>query len=248
MKLEEKIALVTGASGGIGSEISNALAKGGVEVILVARRKEHLEKLKEKIIKEGGKAHFFEADLTDEESVKRLVLNVKKTCKKVDILVHSAGVGIYKKLPEISLDEWNLSIAVNATSVFLLTKEMLTLMEKEKGSLVIALGSGMGKIGVAGRSSYCASKFALRGLMLSLAKEYKNKNIKFSLLTLGSVLTGFGPLSLEKKIEKSKKGKKYIEPVWLANHIISKIENDTLEDELPIYPPNYFEESKKGIT
>ena len=248
MKLKDKIVLVTGASGGIGSEISNALGKAGAEVILVARKKNSLEKLKEKIVKEGGRAHYFEADLTDEVSVKKLVLNVKKTCKKVDILFHSAGVGIYKKLPEISFNEWNLSMDVNATSVFLLTKEMLPLMEKGERSLVIALGSGMGKIGVAGRSPYCASKFALRGLMLSLAKEYKNKNIKFSLLTLGSVLTGFGPLSLEKKIEKSKKGKKYIEPAWLANHIISKIENDTLEDELPIYPPNYFEESKKGIT
>jgi short-subunit dehydrogenase len=81
--------------------------------------------------------------------------------------------------------------------------------------------------------------------MLSLAKEYKKSNINFTLLTMGSILTAFGPLSVEDKKEKSKKGKQYLDPKWLAHHIVSKIKNDTLEDEVSIYPSHYYEESRK---
>ena len=248
MELNEKIAVVAGATGGIGREISKTLAREGVYVILVARRKDVLDALRRNIEDEGGRASIYMADLTDENSVSDFVRNLKKESDRIDILFNAAGIGVYKKFPDVSYDEWRKSMAVNLDSVFLVTQKLLPLLEKSEKAYVISMGSGMGKIAVAGRSAYCTSKFALRGLMQTLSKEYAKSHIRFVLMTLGSVLTAFGPLSLENKIEKQKKGKKYMDPQWLAEHIVTKIKNDTLESETTIYPKNYFEESKKGKT
>jgi short-subunit dehydrogenase len=248
MDLKDKTAVVVGATGGIGREISKALAKEGVCVNLVARRMELLDALRRNIEDEGGKASVYLADLTDENSVSELVKNLKKEFDKIDILFNVAGIGVYKKFPDVSYDEWRKSMAVNLDSVFLATQKLLPFLEKSEKAYVISMGSGMGKIAVAGRSAYCTSKFALRGLMQTLSKEYAKSHIRFVLMTLGSVLTAFGPLSLEDKIQKQRKGKKYMDPKWLAEHIVTKIKNDTLEPETTIYPKNYFEESKKGKT
>lgn len=246
MNLKGKIAVVAGASGGIGREVSVELGRRGTHVALVARRKDVLETVKEVIEKTGGKAYLYECDLTSSKSVDELVKNLEKNFKHIDILVNAAGVGVYKNLKDVLLEEWQKSLDVNVTASFLLTQKLLPLLGKSEKAVVISMGSGMGKVGVSGRSPYCASKFALRGLMLSLAKEFKKTNIKISLLTLGSVLTSFGPLSLEEKMEKQKTGKRYLDPKDLARTIVSKIENDSLEDEVVIYPSQYFFESKKG--
>ena len=245
MNLKGKIAVIAGATGGVGREVSKALAKEGAEVVLVARRREVLEALKKTIESEGGEASIYTSDLTNESAVKELVAKIGKTHKHIDILFNSAGYGVYKKLPDISFEEWERSFSVNVNSVFLLSQKLIQLLEKSPKAYVISTGSGMGKVALSGRSSYCASKFALRGLMLALAKEYKKTNTKFVLLTMGSILTSFGPLSIEDKKKKSQKGKEYIDPTWLAHHIVSKIKHDTLEDEVPIYPSHYFEESRK---
>jgi len=245
MELQGKIAVVAGASGGIGREISKALANEGVHVVLVARREGVLEALKREIESNGGRANVYLADLTDEGSVARMADFIGNNFDSVDLLFNTAGVGIYKKLKELTYDDWRKTFAVNVDSEFLLIRELLPLLEKSEKSYVISTGSGMGKVALSGRSAYCSSKFALRGMMLSFAKEYANSNIHFIHLTLGSVLTAFGPLSLEDKINKQKKGKKYLEPAWLAEHIVTKIKHDTLEPETPIYPRHYIEESRK---
>jgi len=245
MELKGKIAVIAGASGGIGREISKALAKEGAHVFLVARREDILEALKRDIEKKGGKANVYLADLKNEESVTHLGRFIGDNFGKVDILFNAAGIGIYKNFANLSYDEWKKSFAVNVDAAFLAIHKLLPLLSKPDQAYVISMGSGMGKVALSGRSAYCASKFALRGMMLSFSKEYVNTNIHFILLTMGSVLTAFGPLSLEEKISKQKRGKKYLDPSWLAEHIVTKIKHDTLEPETPIYPRHYFEESKK---
>ncbi|MBU0569930.1 SDR family oxidoreductase, partial [Patescibacteria group bacterium] len=233
MKLLGKTAVVVGASGGIGSEISLALAEKGVNLVLVARKREALLTLKEKIGELGSEAEVLTCDLTDTKSIDSLTEMIKEKHKSIDLLFHVSGIGVYKKLEEISLEEWQTSMDVNVNSVFYLTQKLIPLLRKSKKAYVLAMGSGMGKIGLSGRSPYCASKFALRGLMLSLAKEFKKTNVNFVLLTLGSVLTGFGPLSLDKKKQKEEKGKGYIDPHWLGKHIAIRLENETLDEEVP---------------
>ena len=245
MLLKGKIAVIAGASGGIGREISLALAKNGVNLVLVARRMAVLEALAKDTRSLGVNTWILTCDFTKPKSIGKLASKITQRYKKIDLLFHLAGIGLYKKFNEISADEWQRSLDINVTSVFYLTQKLLPQLIAADKSYVIASGSGMGKVALSGRSPYCASKFALRGLMLSLAKEYKNSNVHFILLTLGSVLTSFGPLSFEEKMDKQKRGKKYIDPTWLAHHIVTRIEHDTLDAETPIYPSHYFEESKK---
>ena len=246
MNLKGKTVCVIGATGGIGREVSAAFAKRGVSLILVARKMDSLNVL-ENEIKSTGKISKYTCDVTDPRSIESLARKIAKDHKSIDVLLHLAGIGVYKNFPEISYEEWKASMDINVTSAFYIFQKLLPLLKKSEKAYVIASGSGMGKVALSGRSAYCTSKFALRGLMQSLSKEYKKTSIHFVHLTLGSVLTPFGPLSLTHKKRKHREGKGYLEPVWLANHIATKVENDTLEDETPVYPRHYFSESKKDI-
>jgi short-subunit dehydrogenase len=245
MKLKGKTAVIVGAGGGIGREITFALAKKGANLVLVKRKRGIAEVLKKKSKKLGGRIDTFSCDLTKPKSIDRLARRIRSKYENIDLLFHAAGVGVYKGLDDISLEEWNRSFEVNVTAVFYLTKKLLPLLKKSKRSYVFALGSGMGKIAVSGRAPYCASKFALRGLMLSLAKEYRATNVKFVLFTMGSIMTPFGPLTVEEKKQKEKRGKRYLDPKWLAGYIVAKIRNNTLDSEVSIYPKRYLEESRK---
>jgi len=248
MELNGKVAVVAGASGGIGKHISKALSKEGVHVFLIGRREGVLEALKRDIDENGGKANVYSADITDEDSVKELSRFLEKEVGKVDLLINAAGIGIYKNFSDVGYDDWRRQMAINVDAVFLMTQKLLPMLLISDDSYVISLGSGMGKIALAGRSPYCTSKFALRGLMQALSKEYKKSNLKFVHIVLGSVMTSFGPLTLEEKLQKQEKGKVYLDPDWLAQHIIKSLKNDTLKAETPIYPKHYFEESKDGKT
>src|SRR3989304_2511966 len=247
MNLQRKIVCIIGATGGIGREVTLAFAKRKANLILVARKMDSLDVLEKEISKPDIKISKYTCDVTDPKSIEELGRKILGDYKSVDVLFHLAGIGIYKKLPEISYDEWKSSMDVNVTSAFYIFQKLISLLEKSENAYVIAAGSGMGKVALSGRSAYCTSKFALRGLILSLAKEYNKTNIHFTNLVLGSVLTSFGPLSLAHKRRKHKEGKGYLEPDWLANHIATKLEHDTLETETPIYPRHYFDESKKDI-
>lgn len=248
MQISGKNVVIVGASGGIGRALSFSFSVEGANLILVGRRVLVLKALEREIksLDSGGSVFIFKADVTSEKDIRKLARFAFRKFGIVDVLVNAAGIGVYKNIKDLSFEEWKRSLSINLDAPFLTIKAFLPLLEKSKNSLVISIGSGMGKIAVSGRSAYCASKFGLRGLMLSLAKEYKNTNIKFVLLTLGSVLTAFGPLTLEEKIKKNKSGKSYLDPVDLARTIVSKIKNDTLKDEVSIYPSNYYRESKEN--
>lgn len=247
MEIKGKTVVVIGATGGIGRVFSLGLGLKGANLIMVGRDQKILNSLKAKLAQKKVRSFVFACDVTKSSEVGKLYKKLKKF-KKVDIVIHAAGLGIYKKIEDISLDEWNASINVNVNSVFLITQKLLPLLKNSEKSYFLVTGSGMGKVAVAGRSAYCTSKFALRGLILTLAKEFKNTNVNFIHLTLGSVLTSFGPLTLEEKEEKAKGGKGYIIPTELVHTVLTKIENDTLESETPIYPKGYYKSSNKGIT
>lgn len=247
MEIRGKNVVILGATGGIGRALAFAFAAKGANLILTGRRKLVLNALGQKLFDFGVSVKTYRLDVTKERDFVSLARKLRSSIPNIDILVNAFGVGIYKSLKDTTLDDLKKSLDVNLNGVFLSIKHLLPFLENSEKSYVVSLGSGMGKVGVAKRLAYCASKFALRGLMLSLIKEYKNRKIKFCLLTLGSVLTSFGPLTLEEKLEKQKKGKEYLDPVSLAKTIVSRIENDTLIEETTIYPRKYFDETKKGV-
>ncbi|MCM8832095.1 MAG: SDR family oxidoreductase [Candidatus Omnitrophica bacterium] len=247
MEIKGKNVVILGATGGIGRALAFAFAAKGANLILTGRRKLVLEALKQKLFDFGVSVKTYKLNVTREKDFVSFARKLKSQIGSIDVLINAFGVGIYKSLEDMNFNDFKKSLDVNLNGVFLSIKYLLPFLENSKLAYVVSLGSGMGKVGVAKRLAYCASKFGLRGLMLSLAKEYRNKKIKFCLLTLGSVLTSFGPLTLEEKLEKQKRGKKYLDPVLLAKTIVSKIENGTLIEETTIYPKKYFEESKKGL-
>lgn len=213
MNLKDKTILLTGADGGIGSVLSSKLTSLGA-----------------KIIPASLSLGF---DLTKKADVQKLIEKIKSEYSQIDILINAAGIGIYKNLSELTQEEWDYSLSLNLTAPFTLIKELLP------KSLVLTIGSGAGVIPMRGRAAYCTSKFGLRGLMLSLAEELSGQSPHFCLITLGSTLTDFGPLTLEQKLAKQKNGDAYFTPEWVANKLVEIIQNDHPEVEYVLYPGDY---------
>lgn len=230
MNLTSKVIVVTGATGGIGREIVKELQSEGANLILVAKNKRSEEY--------PGK--FYECDFSNQEETVNTAKKISSTYPNIDILINAAGIGIYKPLEDLSLEEWNKSMNINLNASFIMIKELIGSLNNSNKSIVLSLGSGMGVKPEAQRSAYCASKFALRGLMLTLAEEYKRfKKPEFCLLTLGSVLTSFGPMSFEEKKKEMENGKGYLTPDWVAKKIIELLKLESREVEYEFSSPDY---------
>ncbi len=229
MNLKGKIAVVTGSGGGIGSALVERLVEEGVFCILVDKHPD--------LAKEG--CVYFQADLTKPEEIDGLVETIASKYQNIDLLYNVAGIGIYKKIEDLSLREWQDSLAINLTSIFILTKELLPLLRKSAGAMVLNFGSGMGVMPSGGKVAYCSSKFGLRGLTLSLAKEFKGRNIDFVLLTLGSVMTNFGTGGIKRRQELENEGKKYLRPEEVVAKVIEITRANQRQPEYILYPPGY---------
>src|SRR3989344_4591647 len=238
MNLKGKIAVVVGATGGLGREIVKKLDKEGVNLILVSKTESELQNLLESL---DGKNHkYYVCDLSSQIETEKVAREISSDFKTIDILINAAGIGIYKTFEELSLDEWNLSMNINLNAVFVMTKGLIGSLNNSTDSVVISLGSGMGVSPEPERAAYCTSKFALRGLMLTLSEEYKRfKNPKFCLFTLGSVLTSFGPMSFEEKKKSMESGKGYLTPDWVAEKVTEVIKSDQKEVEYSLSSPDY---------
>lgn len=184
-------------------------------------------------------------DLADYKQIEKAIQEIKKQIIKLDVLVNVAGVATYKNLVNVSDKEIQEAFMVNVITPAIFIRELIPLMN-QADSLVLNIGSGAGTIPMKGRSVYCATKYALRGLTLSLSEEYEGKNPKFCLITLGSTLTNFGSMSLEEKKNEFEKGKAYFPVDWVANKIMDIIRDDKRENEIVLFPGAYgFGEWKK---
>lgn len=236
--LKGKIAVITGAGGGLGSVLVKQLEKEGVTFILIERKIELLNSFIRLLDKNEN--HFFECDFSRESEIKNLVKLIKSKFIKIDFLFNIAGIGIYKNTEDLSVAEWKDSLAINLTAPFILIKELIPLLKKSDKAFVLNFGSGMGKIPSAGRVAYCASKFGLRGLSLSLSKEFEKENIDISLLTLGSVMTDFGSGGIESRKGQEKLGKKYLDPIEVAKRVIEITISAKKREEYVLYPNGYL--------
>lgn len=236
MNLKNKTILITGGSRGIGRALAERLAKESANLILVARSK---DRLKEFIDQYGKQHHYYVCDLFDHKQVIRLTELIKKDFGNLDILINVAGIGVYKNLLDVSFEDWSNSFSTNVTAPFLLTKSLLPLLQKKKESLILNIGSGAGTIPMRGRSTYCATKFALRGWTLSLAEEFQGKVPRFSLITLGSTITNFSGMTIEEKEKEHAKGKAYFPVEWVANKLVEIIKDDKRQAEITLFPGDF---------
>lgn len=185
------VALVTGASSGIGAATARLLAKEGYEVVLVARRQERLSALRDEIGVNGGKAHIFTADLEQEGERRRLFADLKNTVGDVDILVNSAGLGWYGFGEEMP---WNLArqmIEVNVAALTNLTLMFLADMKRRDQGHIINVSSIVGSLPSQGVALYSATKSFVDALTTSLYRELCGTNVHVSTVKPGAVATPF---------------------------------------------------------
>jgi len=190
-KNHRKVALVTGASRGIGKAIALALAKEGFDLALWARTKKDLTTLCRACAKHGVDARPFRCDLGRVSEIARAFQQTKATMGDIDLLVNNAGIGLKKPVEKITAREWDKVMAVNLRGPFLLMRLVLPKMKKAGAGQIINIASGAGKNGIAEYSAYCASKFALIGLTESAGLEARNHNVKVQTLVPGSTDTHF---------------------------------------------------------
>ncbi len=188
MRLKDKVALVTGASRGIGRASSLALAREGAIIAGCARKKEDLDSLAKEL---GGTSLMVQTDVTKSAEVAACVAKTIAKFGRVDILVNNAGIGGYRPFLDWSEADYDRIMATNAKSTWLFCKEVIPHMLKQGGGQIINVASVAGLQGYPSEGIYCASKFAQIALTQSLDREFYQKNIKVSAVCPGGVETYF---------------------------------------------------------
>ena len=232
MVLELKIAIVTGASSGLGKATSIALMEKGCTVYGIARTSDHLEVLQEK-----WPLLFYPVvlDLVREEEVQMWASSTFNQENTPDILINNAGAGYFAKVDELPSEKWHQMINTNLNAVFYVTSRIVPFMKaKNAPSHIINIGSILGKVSSAEKPAYSASKYAMQGFSEALYKELRADNIKVSCINPGSIDTNF--------FEESgiKANDRMLQPKDLAATIIHVLEtpDNVLIDELTVRPLN----------
>jgi NADP-dependent 3-hydroxy acid dehydrogenase YdfG len=190
-KLAGKVALITGASAGIGRASALALAQEGASMVLTARRQERLDELEAAVQKAGGKAVSVVGDATDEAIAQQCVELAVKTFGTLDILINNVGVGNYKNLVDTSAADYDEMMDSNVRTTFLFTRHAVPVMTKQGSGTILMISSMAGKYGFAGEAVYCATKFAQVGFAQALDKELRPHGIKVGVICPGGVKTEF---------------------------------------------------------
>ena len=186
MAFSERVALVTGASQGIGKACAIRFASAGAIVALAARRKEKLNEVVEQITQLGGKAEAFQLDVGDEEQIKSVFKDVISRFGKLDILVNNAGITKDQLVMRMKRAEWDSVLNVNLTSAYVCIQQAISSMLKQRWGRIVNITSIFGQIGQAGQANYAASKAGLIGLTMAIAREVASRNI-----TCNAVAPGF---------------------------------------------------------
>ncbi|WP_309493294.1 SDR family oxidoreductase [Candidatus Hecatella orcuttiae] len=189
MKLKGKVAIVTGASSGIGRAIALTFAQEGAKVVVSDINRKGGEETVQLISKAEGEATFVEADVSKSSDVKKLVDTCIEKYGRVDILVNNAGVGIAGSVLDTSEEAWDKCLDVNLKGVFLCSKQALPDMVKHGGGVIINIGSIAGLRGGAQYSAYCASKAGVIDLSQCMAIDYAKYNIRVNCICPGQVET-----------------------------------------------------------
>lgn len=188
MSFENKIAVVTGASRGIGREIALQLARRGA-VVIAAARGQNARDTVDQITAAGGKAEVATADMTDSATLEALITDTVKRHGRIDILVSNAGITRDQLMLRMKRADWDDVIATNLTAAFTLCQTALKPMVRQRSGRIIAISSVVGQSGNAGQANYAASKAGLIGFCKSLAKEVASRSVTVNVVAPGLIDT-----------------------------------------------------------
>ena len=190
-KLAGKVALITGASAGIGWASAIALAGEGASLVVTARRQERLDTLASQVKDLGSEATTIVGDAREEETAQKAVAAAVENYGSLDILINNVGVGNYKNLIETSANEYDEMMDANMRSTFLFTRYAVPVMIEQKAGTILMISSMAGVYGFAGEAVYCATKFAQVGFAQALDNELRLHGIKVGVVCPGGVKTEF---------------------------------------------------------
>jgi len=190
--LEGKAAVVTGGSRGIGLAIADALAAAGASVVITGRDRSHLDTAVARLAVHGSPAAAAQADVRIAEEAARAIDGAVQRFGGLDILINNAGVGLFAKVAEMSVEQWRDVIDTNVSGVFYCCHAAIPHMRRRNGGWIINISSLAGTNPFVGASAYCASKAALNAFSEALMQEVRYDNIRVSYVMPGSVSTGFG--------------------------------------------------------
>lgn len=184
-----RVALVTGASQGIGRACALALAEAGASVALAARNEEKLGQVAHEIESKGGSAAAFRMDVGNEEEVKAAVKSAQERFGKVDILVNNAGITKDTLLLRMKRTDWDSVIQTNLSGAYYCTQAVIASMLKQRWGRIINISSVFGQTGQAGQANYCAAKAGLIGFTMAMAREVASRNITVNAVAPGYIET-----------------------------------------------------------
>lgn len=188
-RLDGSVALVTGASSGIGEATAELLAEEGASVALAARREDRLESLADRIQTEGGEAITIPTDVTDESAVREMVETTVDEFGRLDVLVNNAGVMLLEPVAEADPDNWRQMLEVNVLGLMTASQSAADVMEEQGSGDIVNVSSVAGRKAYAGSSGYNASKFGVNGFSESLREELVDTDVRVAMIEPGVVDT-----------------------------------------------------------
>lgn len=189
MPLTGRVALITGASQGIGRACALRLAKEGAAIAATARNQERLEELVRNISAAGGEVAAFVMDVGDEEQIKSSCKAAISRFGKVDILINNAGITRDQLVMRMKRADWDAVLNTNLTSAYLCVQQVISSMLKQRWGRILNITSVFGQMGQAGQANYASSKAGLIGLTMALAREFGSRNITCNAIAPGFIET-----------------------------------------------------------
>jgi len=197
---QTKVALVTGASQGIGRAIALRLAHDGFSVALAARNEDKLKQVQAEIAANGGNAEVFTLDIASEESIKTTAKAILAHYGKLDVLVNNAGITRDNLLLRMKRADWDDVLQTNLTGTFLLTQAVMGSMIRARSGRIISISSVVGRVGQAGQANYAATKAGLIGFTQSLAREVASRGVTANVVAPGYIESPMTAVLDEKQI------------------------------------------------